>query len=92
MRPVALFADFAWRNQRYFRSGRANDDDRLLYYEKRLGGGFQVDLIRQVSLQLAGGWAFDRFYFEAENYDDRNNNLIDLGNAAFGEVRVSLKF
>jgi hypothetical protein len=91
-RPVALFADFAWRNQRYFRSGRANDDDRLFYYEKRLGGGFQVDLIRQVSLQLAGGWAFDRFYFEAENYDDRNNNLIDLGNAAFGEVRVSLKF
>lgn len=86
------FAGFDWRNQRYFRADRDDNDERIFYYEKRLAGGLKVGVTRQVELALEGGWAFDRFYFEAEDYDDRDRNRIDVDDSPYGAVRLSGRF
>ena len=88
----SVFGEFNWRNERYFRADRTNDDDRLFYYEKNVNGGIRLNFLKHLSLELSGGWAFDRFYFEGEDYDDRDDNRIDVESGPFGKAMVSVRF
>ncbi len=89
---LTLTAGFEWRNQRYFRADRDNNDERIFYYEKRIAGGLRVDVTRQVTLAFEGGWAFDRFYFEGEEYGDRDGNRIDVDDSPYGAVKIVGRF
>ena len=90
--PLTVFAGFDWRNQRYFRADRDNNDERIFYYEKRIGGGIRLGVTRQVALTFEGGWAFDRFYFEGEDYGDRDQNMIDVADSPYGAVKIAGRF
>ena len=87
-----MFAGFDWRNQRYFRADRDNNDERIFYYEKRVGGGFRLGVAPQVALTFQGGWAFDRFYFEGEDYGDRDGNMIDVADSPYGTFKIGARF
>jgi hypothetical protein len=90
-RPLRLFAGFDWDNDHYFRADREDDDDRLYYYEKRALAGARFDL-RHVGVQVRGGYAFDRFYFEGEDYPDRRKNRIDVAAGPFVAVGLAVRF
>ena len=89
---VRLFAGFDWTNRRFFRHDRLDDDDRLFYFEKRVEAGVQWLINERVSLEAAGGWAFDRFWFEGEDYEDRGNNRVGIGDGPVVrfQVRIAL--
>jgi hypothetical protein len=91
-RPVRLWVGFDWTNERYLRADRADPDDRLFYYEKRVRAGVIVGLARQLFVDLDVGYSFDRFYFEGEDYGDRGQNRIDVGDGRFVQVRVGARF
>jgi hypothetical protein len=91
-RPVRLWAGFDWTRERYIRADRAEEDDRLFYYEKRVRAGVTVGLARFLYVDVAGGYSFDRFYFEGEDYGDRRDNRLDVGSGPFAAVRVGLRF
>jgi hypothetical protein len=90
-RPLRAWAGFDWDSDRYFRADRQDKDDRLFYYEKRATGGLRFDL-RYVGFEVAGGWAFDRFYFEGEGYSNRDDNRIDVHDGWFVAAGVSVRF
>jgi len=90
-RPLRLFAGFDWDNDHYFRADREDDDDRLFYYEKRALAGMRFDL-RHVGIQVRGGYAFDRFYFEGEDYSDRRKNRIDAADGPFAAIGLAVRF
>ena len=90
--PLTVFAGFDWRNQRYFRADRDNNDERIFYYEKRIGGGLRLGVTKQVALTFEGGWAFDRFYFEGEDYGDRDQNTIEVDDSPYGAVKIAGRF
>ncbi len=89
---VDLFAGFAWDSTRFFRADRADEDDRLFYYEKRVEGGLAVDLGEHARLGLTGGYAFDRSFFEGEDYDERGRNRIEVADGAFVTLKVAFRF
>ena len=89
---LRLYGNFEWRNESYYRAERQDDKDRLFYYEKALSGGIQVSVHRQVSLDLSGGYAFDRFYFEGRDYEDRDQNRVSIGNGPFVALRAGARF
>jgi hypothetical protein len=91
-RPVRLWVGFDWTNDRYLRADRADSDDRLFYYEKRIRAGAIIGLARQLFVDVTGGYSFDRFYFEGEGYSDRNHNRIDVDDGPFVQVRVGTRF
>jgi hypothetical protein len=91
-RPVRLWVGFDWTNERYLRADRADADDRLFYYEKRVRAGAIIGLARQAFVDIAVGYSFDRFYFEGEDFDERNRNRIDVESGPFGAVRLGLRF
>lgn len=90
-RPLRFLAGFTWDNDAYFRAGRSDKDERLRYYEKRVTAGFRFDL-RHVGLELTGGYAFDRFFFEGEQYSDRHGNRIDADDGPFAVAKLDFRF
>jgi hypothetical protein len=90
-RPLRLYAGFDWDNEFHLLADRGDKDDRLFYYEKRFTGGARMDL-RHLTLELSGGYAFDRFYFEGERYADRHENRLDIEAGPFVAARVGVRF
>jgi hypothetical protein len=88
---IEAFAGFNWQSWRYFRAGRNDRDDRLFYYEKRAGAGFRVKLLESLTIEAEGGYGFDRFFFEGEEYDDRDENRIRVGDGPFVGIRGELR-
>jgi hypothetical protein len=90
-RPFRVWVGFDWAHDIYFRADREDDDDELVYYEKRVLAGARFDL-RHVGFELSGGYAFDRFWYEGERYSDRDDNRIDVRSGPFVSARVSVRF
>jgi hypothetical protein len=88
---LQLYGNFEWRNESYYRAERQDDKDRLFYYEKQISIGIQASLNRHVSLDLSGGFAFDRFYFEGRDYQDRDQNRVSIGNGPFVMLRLGAR-
>jgi hypothetical protein len=91
-RPVRVWIGFDWTNERYLRAERADPDDRLFYYEKRVRAGAIIGLARWLFTDVTVGYSFDRFYFEGESYSDRDQNRIDVGSGPFAQFRVGARF
>lgn len=89
---LQLYGNFEWRNESYYRAERQDDKNRLFYYEKQISAGIQVSPSRRVSIDLSGGYAFDRFYFEGRDYEDRDQNRVSIGNGPFVALRAAVRF
>jgi len=88
---VRLYVGYDWTNQRYLRHDRQDDDDRLFYYEQRVKGGVRWDLTEWLYVDLNGGYAFDRMFFEGERFDDRWDSRLDIGDGPFAAARVGIR-
>lgn len=91
-RPVSLYAAYDWSNEAWFLEDRANERDRLFLYEMRLTAGVKVFAGRNVSVDLHGGYAFERFLFQGRDFDDSARDRIDLGSGPFVGVRVGCRW
>jgi hypothetical protein len=83
---------FDWTNDRFLLADRPDPDERLFYYEKRFRAGAIIGLARQAYTEITVGYSFDRFYFEGEDYGDRDHNHIDVGSGPFATIRLGLRF
>ena len=89
---VRAYGAFNWSNEAVFLADRLETDYRFYSYEKRFTGGLQFDLPWRLSLDLAAGYVFDRFYFQGRQYSDRNNDRVNVGSGLFGSLQLRLKF
>ena len=89
---VQLFSGFEWSNERFLLADRRDDDDRLFYYEKRAQGGVRFSPRENISIELTGGFAFDREYFLGEDYDDRDDDGFDVADSPFVDVSVNVRW
>jgi hypothetical protein len=92
LKSLHLYGNFEWRNESYYRAERQDDKDRLFYYEKQISAGIQVSPGRHVSIDLSAGYAFDRFYFEGRDYEDRDRNRVSIGSGPFLALRAGVNF
>lgn len=86
------YAQASFSHESWYLSDRTHSENRLFFYEKRAGLGVEFTLTRGLVLDLGGGWAWDRFFFEGENYDDRHQNKIELGSGAYLGAQLGLRF
>lgn len=89
---VKLYGAFDWRTERYFRADRTDRDGRPFYYEKRLAAGCQWRTGEHLTLDLSRGYAFDRIFFEGEDYRDKDFNRIDVASGSLSSVQVAFRF
>jgi hypothetical protein len=92
MPRLCIYTAFDWSNEGYLLADRPNPRDRLFYYEKRLSGGVKYLWSEHVSLDLATGYDFDRFWFEGQHYSDRHFNRLDVDSGVFVSFRVQARW
>ena len=74
------------------RHGRRKESNRLWYFEKRLVAGVRWQVRDRCHLDFSGGYAFDRFFFEGERYEDRSFNRLDVSGGVFLGVQIVWRF
>jgi hypothetical protein len=89
---LRFHAGYHWTNDRYLRHDRRDDDDRLFLYEQNVSGGVEWKITGSISVDVHGGYAFNRFVFEGEEYSDRGQNRIDVDDGPFVGARVAIRF
>lgn len=88
---ITPYLTFNWDSHYFARADRHDDDDRLEFEDKRIAAGVAFDLGEHVRLDIEAGYAFDRWFGEAEDRDDREDDSVDIEDAAFigGALRLA---
>ncbi|MEW6487644.1 MAG: hypothetical protein AB1578_06990 [Thermodesulfobacteriota bacterium] len=89
---LQAYAGFHMDSESHFRARRDHREDRLWYYEKRVQAGVRLDPSPRWSLELAGGHAFDRYYFEGKDFEDRTRDRVPVADGPFLRAGGSLRF
>jgi len=92
VKDLTIYGNFDWGNDEFFRADRTDKSKRLFYYEKRLTAGLRYQFNRHCFVNLGGGYAFDRMYFEGQNYSDRDFNRLDIQDGPFGRAQIGLRY
>ncbi len=88
-RNLEALAGFSWFNWRYMRNDRNDTQDRLFFFQKQVFTGLKWNVGDHLVLEAIGGFAFDRFFFEGRDFDDK----ADRGNIEDGTfVSISLNW
>ena len=91
-RATELFVAYAWEHEAYFLVDRPDKDDLFFSFSQRVSVGALFGPFRGIRVEVAGGYAFDRFYFEGEDYGDRDRNRLDVDSGPFVTARLDVRF
>ncbi len=89
--PSQLYVAFESNEDNYFLAERVDVDDRLFYYELRLKAGLRAEAASRFTLDLWVGYAFDRYYFEGEDYFD-DEDRMRVGSGLVFSGMIGLRF
>jgi hypothetical protein len=92
MDGLGVYGGFDWNNDAYLLADRPDNKERFFYYEKTLSTGVRYDISPATAIDLSGGYAFDRFYFQGRQWSDKWNDRIDVGNGLFLSLRVQVRY
>ncbi|MBS3820754.1 MAG: hypothetical protein KGY81_03220 [Phycisphaerae bacterium] len=90
--PLSAYASFDWGSDTWLRHDRHHEAHRLTYRDKRVAAGLRWFVSDNVWVDASAGWAWDRFWYEGEDYSDRDKNRIKLEDGCFGQLRVGVRF
>jgi hypothetical protein len=89
---VSLFAAFESGADGFFLAGRERRTDRFQLLEKRLLAGGRVSLIGHLTLDVSGGYAFDRSFGTGQNPLNSSTDRLLVEPGAFLSVGLTRRF
>ncbi|MFA5103680.1 MAG: hypothetical protein WC527_00645 [Candidatus Margulisiibacteriota bacterium] len=89
---LTAYGAFEWGGDIFAPSDWDKPSSRLCYYEKTLEAGLHWQFMQYSGLDISAGYAFDRYYSEAEGFSDRQINSVPFKNAAFFQLRAGFPF
>jgi len=90
--PLTIFGGYDWSNEAYQFSDRASHKDRFFSYAMTLSAGLRYDFPKYGTIEVLGGYAFDRFLFIGQGYSDRNQDRLNLGAGPYLGANFRLRF
>jgi hypothetical protein len=89
---IRLYGGFNWINQGYHLSADGESTNRFFYYEKNLTAGIHWTFTRQLSFDLASGYAFDRYYSEGHALGGDSGQRVDIESGPFLSGQVAVRW
>ena len=89
---VELFASLSGKHQSWCLADRVHSEDMLYLYENLGLLGVKYQAAQNVSVELSGGYAFDRMIFEGENFGDRHQNRLDIADGSVFQCQLEIGF
>ena len=87
---VTPYVGYTARSRNFARAKRDDEDDRIRLYDSRVFGGTTVQVCERGLLDVKAGYSFDREFGEGDDRDERNDNTIEIDNAAFASIGFQL--
>ncbi|MCD6364423.1 MAG: transglutaminase domain-containing protein [Planctomycetes bacterium] len=91
-KDVKLYAKYNSSNMKFVRHDRTDSDHRLFYYQQSVKVALRSEHTRHFWTDIGIGYAFDRFFFEGENYSDRRMNRLNIAPGPFAAVQIGWNF
>lgn len=76
----------------YYRAERIHKKERVFFDEKKLFVGAKTPLSKNIFVEIETGHAFDRAFFEAEDYEIDPEQPISIANAFYGKLSLRYIF
>jgi hypothetical protein len=89
---MEVYTGFDWKYQRYFLHQRSDSKDRLFFYQKEIKLGLKFRLPKGFMVDLSGGYAFDRLWFEGNDWDDRDQDRVNVEDGPLFRLSVAWRF
>jgi hypothetical protein len=89
-----VYVGFDWLNENYALANRVDSGERFFYYEKRFIGGWQWFFTKHLAVEIAGGYAFNRYFDTSTgfNFSLSGPNRLDVGSGPFGTLQLDYRF
>jgi hypothetical protein len=88
-RPLGVYVAYGSEREGFLLAGRVDSNSRFFNVDQRLTTGAQFNFSPKASLDLSGGYVFDRYFFEGKNITNGTHfNRVDVGDGPY----VSLQF
>ena len=88
-----LYLGFDWTNENYALADRSSSADHFDSYEDRVLAGSQWWFSPYAAVELSGGYAFNRYFFETnQSFVLTGGNRIDVGSGPFAALQYTLRF
>ena len=91
-RQMRVYVSYSWSNESYFLADREDDRSRLFYYDQRLTTGLQYNVNQSILVDVSGGYAFDRFFFQGESFQDSHDDRVNVGDGFFVTARATFRW
>jgi hypothetical protein len=89
---VFIYGGFESLQEAYLLADRYNISDRFMGFEKRLLTGVRWELCQHTTLDVNGGYAFDRYYGVGRNQIGNLHDQIDIAPGAFLSGNLHVRF
>jgi hypothetical protein len=89
---IRFYAGYNWINQGYHLSADGDSANRFFYYEQNLTAGARWTITRHLALDLASGYAFDRYYSEGRALGGGSGQRVDLESGPFLSGQASVRW
>lgn len=89
---VRPYLGFRWRGRYFSRAGRTDHGDRIVLEDKRVYVGSVFQLSERWSLDVQGGFLFDREFGEGGDVDARGENNVRIEDTPYGELSLGFTF
>ena len=76
----------------YFDTRREEQRDRTFWFERKLTAGVEGKFNENLNYDFQTGLAFDRILYEARNFSEAKNYLINFENALFVSLSLKINF
>jgi hypothetical protein len=87
-----IYTGYDWENESYFLTDRPDVKDRFFSYDQRVTTGLVWEPRHNLSVELSGGFIFDRYYFQGMHSSDQHTDRIDLADGGFVSLRALLRW
>lgn len=86
------YLGYRWRGRYFSRADRPDDDDRLLLEDMRAFVGTVFQLTERWTLDVQGGYVFNRQIGEGDDLSDRDDNNVHIDDTLYGQVGFGFTF
>lgn len=89
---VSFYSGFEQSPQTFFRHDRRSRYDRFFWFERRLGLGAEGTITKSFRYDFSSGLSFDRQFFEARNFSEKKEFLINADRALYVALNMRYTF
>jgi hypothetical protein len=90
---LVAYGGFQSLQEAYFLADRENTNDRFMGFEKRLVAGIRWEVYHHATVDVSGGYSFDRYYGVGQNQiGGELSDQVDIDPGPFASVAFQYQF